>query len=174
MENFNVVVENGVTLATPKRIAISPDKIVWVKGWGDQRDPQARILYCRNFDRQEPCDDLFLEGTGEAILSIIGECLFTDLFRTYLVYTGNNPDNYSGVEQVLINDWFINRAYATKVRYQDNIVNDAVAIEFTEGSFHRQVWYAVPGSIDGLVTTTTEEVATTTGETVSTTTQGPI
>jgi hypothetical protein len=164
MENFNVLVKNGVTLPAPQRVALDTNKIVWFKAADGSRTPSARILYCRNFDRQEPCDDLILQETlEEAGAVIVGEGNpFGVLFNPYTVFVGNNPDNYSATEALYINDWFIAEAYATKVLYQDVLVPDAVAIKFTEGSFHRQTVYAVPGSISGLVTTTTEELASTT------------
>jgi len=182
METVHVTIKNGITLDATQAIAIDPYKIVWIKKYTDGVSTLARILYCRNKDRREPCDDMYCTETYAAIAAIVA-ALDVPLFNEYTVYTdfveGSQMGTWTGQEAQTYNDEFIEDIMATNEHVLPIFINynsartQAGVIHYCEGAFKRKKVYIDVLSVpEGLITTTTTEepVTTTTTEESTTTT----
>lgn len=177
METVHASIKNGKTFDTAQAISIDPYKIVWLKKYADGGSTLARILYCRNKDRREPCDDLYLTETYVAIAAIVA-ALDIPLFNEYTVYTefveGHGIGTWTGQEAQTYNDEFIEDIMATNehvlpIYIMYNLARtQAGVIHYCEGAFKRKKVYIDVLSVpEGLITTTTTaEPATTTTTTL--------
>ena len=114
MEIFNVEKKNGVTLSVAKEVALDLNKIVKVEPYGSSS--KARVTYCRNLDRREPSDDLWLTETYAAVQSAIASAVFG--FEEYHRYEADGTTT-----TVLLNDFFVEVFYETKQNVNNAVVS---------------------------------------------------
>jgi len=163
MEIFNVVVKNGVTLPAVQQVALDPYKIVKLEPSNvTLYASYSRILYCRNFSRNEPCDDLIIGSTYATVAAILAALnLDVTTFRRY--------ETDGTITTLMMAEWFIEEMYETTKNVNGTDI-DGTMVEWSEGAFLGKRQMFVNGTLTEAISGTTTTSSTSTSSTSTTTT----